>query len=119
MDRKQAQNQEQLLTKMILVKLLRLNASVQGLVTGALSGVGIFLATNWLLITAKEGVPVGPHLSLLGQFFPGYSVSFRGSLIGIAYAFTIGFLVGYLVSVLYNFFVDLRQNRLVCARKSK
>ncbi len=52
-----------------------------------------------------------PHLSLLNQYFIGYSVTFVGSLIGFAYAFVIGFASGYLVARIYNGLADLRENR--------
>ena len=51
---------------------------------------------------------VGPHLSLLGQFFIGYQVTFVGSLIGLAYGFVTGFLVGYCGARIYNFVVGLK-----------
>jgi hypothetical protein len=88
---------------LVLKRLLRLNASVQGIVTGLLAGLGVFIATNWLLIKAKEGEVVGPRLSLLGQFFIGYDVSFVGSLIGFGYAFVCGFVVGYTAASMYNY----------------
>ena len=82
------------------VRVLRLEALVQGLSWGLVAGLGLFLATNWLVL--KGGRVVGPHLSLLRQFFIGYEVSFVGSLIGFAYAFACGFVAGYLVSIVYN-----------------
>jgi ABC-type dipeptide/oligopeptide/nickel transport system permease subunit len=54
---------------------------------------------------------VGPHLSLLGQFFIGYQVTFVGSLIGFAYGAIIGFIGGYTVSTLYNWLAGLRERR--------
>lgn len=45
---------------------------------------------------------VGPHLALLGQFFPGYRVSVAGSVIGFAYAAASGFAAGYVIARLYN-----------------
>jgi hypothetical protein len=97
------------LEQLVLTRLLRLNATVQGVVTGILAGLGVFIATNWLLL--KGGEKVGPHLSLLGQFFIGYQVSFVGSLIGLAYGFVSGFLIGYSVSTLYNWIADLRSRK--------
>ena len=82
------------------VRILRLEALVQGLAWGLVAGIGLFLATNWLVL--KGGRVVGPHLSLLRQFFIGYEVTFVGSLIGFAYAFACGFVAGYLVSLVYN-----------------
>ena len=94
------------LEKIVLTRLVRLNATVQGIGTGLLVGLGIFMATNWLVL--KGGDVVGPHLSLLGQFFIGYRVSFIGSLIGFAYGFLSGFSVGYLIAMFYNWIVGAR-----------
>ncbi len=83
-----------------LTRVVHLNAKVQGIVTGVLLGIGIFIATNWLVL--KGGKKVGPHLSLLGQYFWGYSVSFVGSFIGLAYGFVCGFVIGYFMAWTYN-----------------
>ena len=83
-----------------LTRVLHLNAKVHGIVTGVLLGTGIFVATNWLIL--KGGESVGPHLSLLGQFFWGYSVSFVGSFIGLGYGFVCGFAIGYFMAWTYN-----------------
>jgi hypothetical protein len=98
---------EKILEKVVLTRLLRLNATVQGIVTGIVAGLGIFIATNWLVL--KGGDVVGPHLSLLANFFIGYQVSFFGSLIGFAYGFLTGFITGYVVARIYNWVVGLRQ----------
>jgi len=95
------------LEKIVLTRLLRLNAVVQGLVLGMVGGLGVFIATNWLVL--KGGEVVGPNLALLGQFFIGYRVTFVGSLIGFAYALVGGFFVGYGVARTYNWVVDLRE----------
>jgi hypothetical protein len=100
---------EKTLEQVVLTRLLRLNATVQGVVTGIIAGLGIFVATNWLVL--KGGDVVGPHLGLLGQFFIGYQVTFVGSLIGFAYAFVIGFIIGYVVARIYNWVVDLRHGK--------
>jgi hypothetical protein len=84
----------------LTVRILQLEAVVQGIAWGLVAGLGLFLATNWLVL--KGGRVVGPHLSLLRQFFIGYEVTFVGSLVGFAYAFVCGFVAGYLVSIVYN-----------------
>ncbi len=93
--------------EIIRARLLRLNATIHGIVAGLIAGLGIFIATNWLIL--KGGDVVGPHLSLLGQFFIGYRVTFVGSLIGFAYGFVLGFLVGYFIAKMYNWLIDSRQ----------
>jgi len=94
------------LEDVILTRIIRLNALVQGLVTGLLVGLVIFVATNWLIL--KGGPVVGPHLALLGQFFIGYRVTFLGSLIGFTYGFATGFCVGYFMATVYNRMVARR-----------
>jgi hypothetical protein len=86
----------------VLTRLARFNATVQGLVSGILLGGVIFFATIWLVL--RSGEPVGPHLALLGWFFVGYRVTFVGSLIGFGYGFLAGFIAGYLLATLYNRF---------------
>ena len=98
---------KQALQEVVLTRALHLNATVQGIATGLVAGLGIFLATNWLVV--KGGDVVGPHLALLSHFFIGYRVTFLGSLIGFGYAFAGGYVVGYLVARTYNFIVNRRE----------
>lgn len=77
-----------------------LNAKLLGVVLGILSGMGLFLATNILVL--KGGARVGAHLVLLASFFPGYRVTFWGSIIGFCYAFAVGFIAGVLLGMVYN-----------------
>jgi len=100
---------EKALEEVVLTRILRLNAMVQGLVSGIVAGLAVFIATNWLVL--KGGYVVGPHLSLLSQFFIGYRVTFLGSLIGFAYAFVVGFVLGYFVARMYNWFAGLREGK--------
>ena len=80
--------------------LLRLNARAWGIGFGMLLGVGLFLATNILVVRGGENV--GEHLSLLGIYFPGYRVTFVGSLIGFVYAFVVGYALGRVIGMVYN-----------------
>ena len=100
---------DQRLEQIVLLRVLRLNAVVHGVVAGLLVGLGIFIATNWLVI--KGGETVGPHLALLGQFFIGYQVTFVGSLIGFGYGFISGFLIGYFIAAMYNRMADFRESK--------
>ncbi len=100
---------ENALGEILLTRVLRLNATIQGVVTGIVAGLAIFIATNWLIL--RGGEVVGPHLSLLGQYFIGYRVTFVGSLIGFAYGFIAGFLGGYCVSRIYNWLTDAREGK--------
>lgn len=80
--------------------LLALNAQAWGISFGLLLGGGLFLATNFLVI--KGGAQVGKHLSLLSAFFPGYQVSFGGSLVGFVYGFVVGWAIGRIIGAVYN-----------------
>lgn len=87
---------EELLQKAVV----RLNEKLLGAVLGMMLGSGLFLATNFLVL--KGGPNVGQHLGLLAQFFPGYSVTFVGSLVGFCYAFVAGFAAGAVLGAVYN-----------------
>jgi hypothetical protein len=77
-----------------------LNGKLLGIVLGFLFGTGLFLATNFLVL--KGGPHVGAHLGLLGQFFPGYRVTFFGSIVGFCYMFAVGMIVGTVLGAVYN-----------------
>ena len=78
----------------------RLNARAWGIAVGLLAGAGLFVATNVLVL--RGGEDVGRHLGLLAVYFPGYRVTFLGSLVGFVYAFVIGYALGRLIGTVYN-----------------
>ena len=90
----------------VLRAVLEINNVVLALVAGIITGSFVFIATIWLVL--KGGQAIGPHLSLLSQFFPGYSVTFFGSFVGFAYGFISGYMGGWSVAWLYNRFTQLR-----------
>ena len=85
---------------------VRMRARIMAVVFGMVGGSGIFLATAWLLI--QGGPDVGKTLSLLRHFFPGYSVTWAGSLIGFFWGALLGGVVGYAVAWVYNQIVERR-----------
>jgi hypothetical protein len=87
---------------------LRLNGTILGMVLGIVTGLIIFIGTNWLVL--KGGRVVGPHLALLGQYFPGYRVTFLGSFIGLAYGFVCGFVGGWLLAWVYNLILSFKRH---------
>jgi hypothetical protein len=90
----------------LLREVIRLSRNVLGLTLGMLFGVGLFLATNILVL--KGGPHVGANLQLLNQFFPGYRVTFGGSFLGFVYAFAVGYVSGWIIATVYNWVVLLR-----------
>jgi hypothetical protein len=71
-----------------------------GIAIGLLLGLGLMLAT--IVLVVKGGPNPGPHLSLLGIYFPGYRVTWLGAFIGFAYAFVVGYAVGRTIATFYN-----------------
>ena len=84
----------------------RLRAGILAIVGGMLGGLGLFAATAWLLV--RGGEHVGQHLQLLAQYYPGYSVSWSGALLGLFYGGVTGAVLGLAVGFLYNGIADLR-----------
>jgi hypothetical protein len=103
------QYDDKAIEQLVLKKLMRMNAVVTGLTIGLISGLGLFFATNFLIL--KGGVNIGQHLALLGHFFLGYEVTFIGSIIGLLYGFVFGFIVGFVIAGLYNLFANYRDYR--------
>lgn len=73
--------------------LARLDPIAMGVAVGVVVGLGLFLSTALLLI--KGGGVVGPNLSLLGQFLPGFNMTWVGAAIGQVEVGLWGFLAGY------------------------
>jgi len=68
--------------------------------TGAAGGLALFLAT--ILLVLKGGAVVGPTLGLLGQYFPGYTVSPSGALLGLLYGVVAGGALGWTFALVRN-----------------
>ena len=108
-------NKHSLEEEKLLSAVLKLNTRMLGLTLGILTGIVIFIATNWLVIKGGHMTPdgkyvVGPHLQLLSQFFIGYRVSFWGSIIGFIYGFAVGSICGTFIGWIYNKITDLRNS---------
>lgn len=70
---------------------------------GVLGALGLFSATAVLLLqSVPENYAVGPHLSALADYLPGYSVSWPGSFIGAFYGFLVGAVAGFVGAVYWN-----------------
>lgn len=108
---------ERSIERLVLIRLMRLNAAITGMVLGLLLGLALCLATNILVI--KGGEVVGPHLALLGQFFFGYTVTFAGSIVGFLYAFFLGFAAGYFFAHIYNKLADFRERKRFAHEKER
>jgi hypothetical protein len=76
----------------LLLAFAPLNRSALGLASGVVLG-GLLAAATMVLVI--KGQYEEPSLGLLSQFFWGYSVSWRGILVGLLWGFGVGFLLGY------------------------
>lgn len=86
--------------ELLVQSFAKLHRAALGIAFGVLTGLVILAATVILII--KDGTQVGPNLSLLSQYFIGYSVTWPGSLIGLVYGFAFGFIGGWLIAFLRN-----------------
>jgi len=86
---------------------MHINGNALGLALGAITALGLFFSTNWLVMrgTANESV----HAALLSNYFPGYTVSFAGSFIGALDIFVLTYLVCLVLGAIYNGVVLFRQ----------
>lgn len=84
----------------------RLRTSVMAVVFGLSGGSLLALATAWLLV--QGGEEVGPHLGLLANYFPGYTVTWPGVAVGFVYGLATGGILGWVIASLYNRIADMR-----------
>ena len=90
--------------KVIIEAFAKLDRTALGLAVGSVLGLGVFVATIFLIL--RGGEVVGPNLALLGQFFYGYTVTVPGAFIGLVYGFVAGFILGWLIGFLRNSLVS-------------
>jgi hypothetical protein len=82
-----------------LLAFARVHKRAFGIALGSAAAALIVAAT--LIGVARGGSFTFP-LGLLRQFFPGYSVSLVGALVGGAWAFVVGCAAGWLVALVRN-----------------
>lgn len=81
----------------------KMDVPAMAIAAGVLSSLLLFLATATLLLQAlPENYPVGPHLSDLANYLPGYSVTWPGAFVGAFYGFLIGAVCGFAAAVYWN-----------------
>lgn len=86
-----------------------LRASIMAVVFGMVGGIGLFVATVWLLV--RGGEDVGVTLSLLRNYYPGYSVTWVGAFVGLCYGALTGAVLGYAIAFIYNLVARKRNRR--------
>jgi glycosyltransferase involved in cell wall biosynthesis len=86
--------------RMLTQAIAPLDPLALGLALGTLGGLGI--AGMTVVVVASETSPVARYLALMGNYFPGFKVSWAGALIGFVYGLVAGFVCGYAVAWLRN-----------------
>jgi hypothetical protein len=87
------------------------DAVALGSAVGSVAGILALLATAMLLI--KGGNVVGPNLSLLGNYFLGYEVSWAGALLGFVEAGIGGFGFGWVLASMINAVIGREKRQLL------
>lgn len=95
---------ERLNEQRLIVAFARLAPNALGISCAVVASVLLFAVTAALILKgAPEGQHIGPHLRLLHYYFPGYSVTWGGACIGLAWGFAAGYLGGFLFAAVLNF----------------
>ena len=77
---------------------MKLNVKAFALTAGILAGATLFLITWWIiLLSGASG-----EKTVIGVVYLGYNISPLGSLIGLAWAFVDGLIIGAVFAWLYN-----------------
>lgn len=79
---------------------MKLDRKALALTSGIIWGLTVLVMTLWVIWRGG-----GATLSLLQQFYFGYSISYLGAIIGLIYGFVNGFICGSIFAWLYNRFV--------------
>ena len=92
----------ELIAERVLVAraIARLRAGIVAIVTGMVGGFALFAATLWLVIKGGPTRRQAPRPAR--HYYPGYSVTWTGSLVGFVYGAITGALLGWCVAWLYN-----------------
>lgn len=77
---------------------MRLNTKSFALTTGLITGVGLFLATWWIMIF--DGATYDP--TVVGLVYRGFNISPGGSVLGLIWGFFDGLICGAIFAWLYN-----------------
>ncbi len=83
---------------------MKLNVRALALTCGILWGLGIFLATLWIILF--DGAT--HEVTILGRIYRGYNISVAGGLFGLLWGFIDGLIGGAIFAWVYNLFVGRR-----------
>ncbi len=98
------------LEELIQQAFARFDPIALGTAVGSVAALILFASTVALLLEGSD--PLGPTLSLLGQFLTGYQVSWTGALVGFAEAGVLGFGLGWLMAKMMNLLVGATERSI-------
>ena len=98
------------LEELIQQAFARFDPIALGTAVGSVAALVLFASTVALLLEGSD--PLGPTLSLLGQFLTGYQVSWTGALVGFAEAGVLGFGLGWLMAKMMNLLVGATERSI-------
>ena len=75
-----------------------------GVAVGTMAGVLLFLLTAFHVVAQPEHAL---DLGLLGQYFYGYDVTWRGAFVGLGWGLISGFVAGWFVAFVRNVVVTI------------
>lgn len=78
----------------------KLDPTALGLSLGIVAAVCLSLITLFFVMQSDQ--TIASYLALINQYFPGYSVSLPGTILGAAYGFVTGFVIGWSFAFLRN-----------------
>ncbi len=96
-------SEQQRLDQALARYLARTDKLALAVAVGIVSGFYVMLPTLYVVMVGGERV--GFPISLLGQYFIGFTATHKGALIGYLYGFFWGFIFGWLIAYLRNAFV--------------
>ncbi len=83
---------------------MKLSKRALGFSLGLFWGFAVLITTWWLLILGSNGSTI----TKLHKFYPGYTFSWFGGIVGLLWGFVDGFICGVIIAWLYNLFVKSR-----------
>ena len=87
----------------LMAAFARMDVPALAVAMGSVFALALFMMTAVVILKgAPPGQPVGPHLGLLANYLPGYSVSWSGAIAGAACAWAGGAVLGFVWAVLWN-----------------
>jgi len=75
-----------------------------GIAVGLVAGLALFAVTAFHVIVQPANAL---NIGLLGQYFYGYEVTWRGAVIGFAWGMITGFVAGWFVAFVRNFVITV------------